>query len=179
MHIDEDRTRRAVDFLTKEAGMEVEAVARGPALLKFSIERRLAPRLKVLKLFKEKGLPLGDRAFYTVACMSSEKFLNKFVLPHAEILPQFHATSLVLLLLSVLGKRRPELHGEKPGSGWKQGEDPQLPRLEKLEMIDDVMLKDAFCISRDWCGGFSVMVICCCLLQCLMFLLFCIWMLFF
>ncbi|XP_034596201.1 uncharacterized protein [Setaria viridis] len=84
----EDRLRRAVDFLTKEAGMEVEAVARGPSLLKFSIERRLVPRLKVLKLFKEKGLPLGGRSFYGVACMSRENFFNTFVLPHAKILPR-------------------------------------------------------------------------------------------
>jgi len=83
----EDRLRRAISFLTKDAGMEVEAIARGPALLKFSIERRLAPRLKVLKLLKEQGLRLGDRAFYPVACMSNEAFLNKFVRPHAMILP--------------------------------------------------------------------------------------------
>ncbi|RLN05146.1 hypothetical protein C2845_PM13G13580 [Panicum miliaceum] len=83
----EDRLRRAISFLTKDAGMEAEAIARGPSLLKFSIERRLAPRLKVLKLLKEEGLRLGDRAFYPVACMSSEAFLNTFVRPHATILP--------------------------------------------------------------------------------------------
>ncbi|RLN25564.1 hypothetical protein C2845_PM07G28860 [Panicum miliaceum] len=83
----EDRLRRAIGFLTKDAGMEAEAIARGPALLKFSIERRLAPRLKVLKLLKENGLPLGDRAFYPVACMGSEAFLNTFVRPHAKIFP--------------------------------------------------------------------------------------------
>ncbi|CAL4946554.1 unnamed protein product [Urochloa decumbens] len=84
----EDQLRRAVDFLTKEAGMEVEAIARSPSLLNYSIGRRLAPRLKVLKLLKEKGLPLGDRPFYSVACMGSENFFNMFVLPHAKILPR-------------------------------------------------------------------------------------------
>ncbi|CAL4973092.1 unnamed protein product [Urochloa decumbens] len=84
----EDRLRRAVDFLTKEAGMEVEGIAHWPSLLRFSIERRLAPRLKVQRFLKEKGLSLGDRSFYSVACMSSEKFFNTFVLPHAKILPR-------------------------------------------------------------------------------------------
>ncbi|CAO1944399.1 unnamed protein product [Urochloa humidicola] len=84
----EGRLRRVMDFLTKEAGVEVDAIARGPSMLMLSIERRLAPRLKVLKLLKEKGLPLGDRSFYGVACMSSENFYNSFVLPHAKILPR-------------------------------------------------------------------------------------------
>ncbi|XP_062206170.1 uncharacterized protein LOC133908059 [Phragmites australis] len=83
----EDRLRRAVDFLTKEAGMEVEAIARAPSMLKFSVEGRLAPRLNVLKLLKEKGLPGGDRGFYNVACMSDEAFLKTFVRPHEESLP--------------------------------------------------------------------------------------------
>ncbi|XP_062226333.1 uncharacterized protein LOC133924691 [Phragmites australis] len=83
----EDRLRRAVDFLTKEAGVEVEAIARAPAMLKFSIEGRLVPRLNVLKLLKEKGLPGGDRGFYNAVCMSDETFLNTFVRPNEASLP--------------------------------------------------------------------------------------------
>jgi mTERF domain-containing protein, mitochondrial len=45
----EERLRRGMDFLTKEAGMDMEAIARSPGMLKLSIEGRLAPRLKVLR----------------------------------------------------------------------------------------------------------------------------------
>ncbi|TVU36475.1 hypothetical protein EJB05_18411, partial [Eragrostis curvula] len=87
----EDRLRRAMDFLTKEAGMDMEAIARSPSLLKFSIEERLAPRLKVLKLLKENGLPGGNRGFYNMACLSEEKFINKFVRPHEKSVPAIAA----------------------------------------------------------------------------------------
>ncbi|OEL37222.1 hypothetical protein BAE44_0001759 [Dichanthelium oligosanthes] len=39
----EQRLRRAMNFLTKEAGKEVEAIARGPSLLMYSIERGWRP----------------------------------------------------------------------------------------------------------------------------------------
>ena len=120
----EDRLRRAISFLTKDAGMEAEAIARRPALLKLSIERRLAPRLKVLKLLKEQGLPSGNRAFYPVACMSSEAFFNTFVRPHATILPPGLIGACADA--AVLGKRRPELHPEKTGCKWKEcGDSPR------------------------------------------------------
>ncbi|TVU36474.1 hypothetical protein EJB05_18410, partial [Eragrostis curvula] len=87
----EDRLRRAMDFLTKEVGMDMEAIARSPSLLAFSIEERLAPRLKVLKLLKENGLPGGNRGFYNMACLGEETFLDKFVRPHEKSIPAIAA----------------------------------------------------------------------------------------
>lgn len=50
LNLSKDRMRSAMDFLTKEAEMDMVVIARSPVLLKFSVEGRLAPRLKVLKL---------------------------------------------------------------------------------------------------------------------------------
>ncbi|KAL6845851.1 hypothetical protein ACP4OV_024426 [Aristida adscensionis] len=83
----DDRLRRAMVFLTEEAGLEVEAIARGPAMLKFSIEGRLRPRLQVIKLLKEGGLLADELSFYGVACMGEDTFWKTFVLPHEQSVP--------------------------------------------------------------------------------------------
>ncbi|KAK3162497.1 hypothetical protein QOZ80_1BG0090230 [Eleusine coracana subsp. coracana] len=87
LNLSKDRLRRGMDFLTKEAGMDMEVIARAPAMLKFNIEGRLAPRLKVVNFIREKGLPCSNWSFYTAACLSEERFLSKFVHLHEKNIP--------------------------------------------------------------------------------------------
>ncbi|GJM92537.1 hypothetical protein PR202_ga09014 [Eleusine coracana subsp. coracana] len=91
LNLSKDRLRRGMDFLTKEAGMDMEVIARAPAMLKFNIEGRLAPRLKVVNFIKEKGLPCSNWSFYTAACLSEERFLSKFVHLHEKNIPAITA----------------------------------------------------------------------------------------
>jgi mTERF domain-containing protein, mitochondrial len=57
-----------MDFLTKEAWMDMEAIAPSQRMLKLSIEGRLAPRLKVLKLLKAKGLQGHNSQLQLLRC---------------------------------------------------------------------------------------------------------------
>uniref|UniRef100_A0A0D9VL32 Uncharacterized protein n=1 Tax=Leersia perrieri TaxID=77586 RepID=A0A0D9VL32_9ORYZ len=87
LHNSAERLLRIMDFLTREAGMDVETIVKCPAMLRYSIEKRLAPQLNVLKLHKEEGLPGSTYNLQTVAAMSKARFAKKFVLPYKESLP--------------------------------------------------------------------------------------------
>ncbi|XP_047075707.1 transcription termination factor MTEF1, chloroplastic-like isoform X2 [Lolium rigidum] len=54
--VSEERLQRNMHFLTKVAGLEISYIAQRPVLLKYSLERRLFPRYRLLKLLNEKGL---------------------------------------------------------------------------------------------------------------------------
>uniref|UniRef100_A0A0E0K5A3 Uncharacterized protein n=1 Tax=Oryza punctata TaxID=4537 RepID=A0A0E0K5A3_ORYPU len=88
LHGSEERLRRAMSFLTKVAGMDVETIAKHPAMLRYSIEKRLVPRLNVLKVLREERLP-GRRSYnlHSVATMSEARFAEKFVHPYKESFP--------------------------------------------------------------------------------------------
>jgi mTERF domain-containing protein len=84
--VSEERLQRNMHFLTKVAGLEISYIAQRPVLLKYSLERRLFPRFRLLKLLNEKGL-LDLRFDYHAASLSEKKFLAKFVHPYEESLP--------------------------------------------------------------------------------------------
>nr|CAB3470071.1 unnamed protein product [Digitaria exilis] len=83
----DDRLRRNAEFLTRHVELEPPYIAQRPALMKYSLERRLLPRHCVLKLLKEKGLVYSELSFYFVAVMTENKFHNKFIGRHKERIP--------------------------------------------------------------------------------------------
>uniref|UniRef100_A0ACD5ZT77 Uncharacterized protein n=1 Tax=Avena sativa TaxID=4498 RepID=A0ACD5ZT77_AVESA len=84
--VSEERLQRNMHFLTKVAGLDISYIAQRPVLLKYSLERRLFPRYRLLKLLNVKGL-LDLRFDYHAASLSEKKFLGKFVHPYKETLP--------------------------------------------------------------------------------------------
>ncbi|KAG1366474.1 transcription termination factor MTERF15, mitochondrial-like [Cocos nucifera] len=76
-----------MDFLTKEAGLELSYVAFYPVLLMCSLERRLIPRNHVLRILKSKELTQGGQHFFAATLLTEEKFLKKFVLPNEKNIP--------------------------------------------------------------------------------------------
>ncbi|KAL6605916.1 hypothetical protein ACP70R_041569 [Stipagrostis hirtigluma subsp. patula] len=82
-----DRLHRMSEFLITEVGLEPEYIANRPALLTYSLERRLMLRHYVVKFLKENGLLEHDRSFYTAVQVSENVFKEKFIRPYKEAAP--------------------------------------------------------------------------------------------
>ncbi|CAL5046930.1 unnamed protein product [Urochloa decumbens] len=82
-----DRLRRMSEFLITQVGLEPEYIAHRPALLTYSLERRLMPRYYVAKFLKENGLLEKDRSYYTAVQVSENVFMEKFICPYKEAAP--------------------------------------------------------------------------------------------
>ncbi|TVU38228.1 hypothetical protein EJB05_11585, partial [Eragrostis curvula] len=76
-----------VEFLKMEVGLDAGYIARRPALLCYSTEKRLMPRNYVLKVLKEKGLVKKDADFYSVVCFSEKTFAKRFLDRYKESVP--------------------------------------------------------------------------------------------
>lgn len=82
----ESKLARTMEFLKMEVGLEPSYVLNRPAMFSYSIERRLMPRHCVIRILKAKGL-LDKIDFYGVACITEERFLEKFILPYNKSSP--------------------------------------------------------------------------------------------
>ncbi|RCV20904.1 hypothetical protein SETIT_4G095400v2 [Setaria italica] len=83
----EERVRRSLEFLIGDVGLEIPYIARMPALMNYSIDRRLLPRNCLMNFLKAKGLFSAEFSFFSIATISNEKFLHKYVRPYEESFP--------------------------------------------------------------------------------------------
>ncbi|CAN6233431.1 unnamed protein product [Urochloa humidicola] len=83
----EDKLSRSVEFLKKEVGLNIEYIVHRPALLGYSLKKRLMPRYYVLKFLKEKGLVNKDVDLYCVFCQTEKRFVERFLDPNKESVP--------------------------------------------------------------------------------------------
>ncbi|XP_078162004.1 transcription termination factor MTEF18, mitochondrial-like [Carex rostrata] len=86
----EEMIGRKMEFLMKEAGIDKLHVIRNPFLLMSSLENRLIPRNLVRKLLMSKGLPGANLKFASFIRPSDKEFVEKFVLPHENAIPDLH-----------------------------------------------------------------------------------------
>jgi mTERF domain-containing protein len=82
----ENRIRRVVDFLTRDVGLEAHYIAQRPALIMYSLERRLLPRHHLLSVLRSKGFCNLELNYYT-ASMVEKTFMQKFVTPYKDNVP--------------------------------------------------------------------------------------------
>jgi mTERF domain-containing protein len=68
-----------VEFLTTEFSLEPLYIAHRPAILTYSLERRLIPRYFVIHVLKAKGLVKRDIDLFGVFSQSHEKFVHKYL----------------------------------------------------------------------------------------------------
>ncbi|TVU11998.1 hypothetical protein EJB05_45613, partial [Eragrostis curvula] len=87
LRLSDEKIRRAMHFLTKDVGLEAPYIAQRPALLGYSLERRLLPRHRLLKVLKEKGLLNVELDYYATASIAEKIFIQKFVLPYKDHVP--------------------------------------------------------------------------------------------
>ncbi|GJN28858.1 hypothetical protein PR202_gb17030 [Eleusine coracana subsp. coracana] len=76
-----------MDFLMKDVGLDLSYIVRRPALLMYSVERRLLPRHCLLKVLREKGILNTEVDHYSTFCMSEKRFLQKFVVAYDDNVP--------------------------------------------------------------------------------------------
>lgn len=86
--ISEDHLRRKVQFLISEAGFEPKFIVTRPFLLGYSLEKRLLPRYRVMKILQSKGLLKDNMTLlYSVSIMKKETFKLNFVDRHKDSIP--------------------------------------------------------------------------------------------
>ncbi|CAN6178204.1 unnamed protein product [Urochloa humidicola] len=77
--LSEQKVQGNMDFLLNEVGLELSYIVQRPALLNYSVERRLFPRHCFLKVLREKGLLKGELDYYSAIATSEKNFVKKFV----------------------------------------------------------------------------------------------------
>uniref|UniRef100_A0ACD5Z5I4 Uncharacterized protein n=1 Tax=Avena sativa TaxID=4498 RepID=A0ACD5Z5I4_AVESA len=68
-----------VEFLRMEFGLECSCIAHRPAILMYSLEKRLIPRHYVIQILKAKGLVKRDIDLFGVFCSTHKKFVEKYL----------------------------------------------------------------------------------------------------
>ncbi|GMH22643.1 hypothetical protein Nepgr_024486 [Nepenthes gracilis] len=84
-----DTIPNRLNFFMKDLGYEARYIASHPSILLFSMEKRVLPRNSVLRILKDRKLIMNQR-LYGALCQSESQFLNQFVLPHKDELPQLY-----------------------------------------------------------------------------------------
>ncbi|RWV90046.1 hypothetical protein GW17_00047779 [Ensete ventricosum] len=83
-----DMLRRKMEFFINVVGYTPSFVADQSNLLTFSLQKRAIPRFRVVEMLKLKGLWTGQGKFAYILSLSDTKFIDKFVLPHKENVPE-------------------------------------------------------------------------------------------
>ncbi|KAF8729913.1 hypothetical protein HU200_017375 [Digitaria exilis] len=83
----ESKIGRNMEFLKVEVGLEPSYILQRPAMLGYSIEKRLMPRHCVIRILKSKGFLSKEIDFFHVISITEESFVEKFILPYNKSVP--------------------------------------------------------------------------------------------
>ncbi|XP_016433103.1 transcription termination factor MTERF8, chloroplastic-like [Nicotiana tabacum] len=86
----EVRIKKALDLYMKELGSGPAYLASHPAILVYSLEKRVIPRMQVLKILDEKKLKRRKWSLYPVLMLTESKFREYFVLPYKDQIPDLY-----------------------------------------------------------------------------------------
>ncbi|CAD6249484.1 unnamed protein product [Miscanthus lutarioriparius] len=87
LNFSEGRLSSVVDFLKTEVGLDSKYIVRRPAVLGYSLPRRLMPRHYVLKALKAKGLVEEHVDFYGTISRNEKIFSKRFLDPYKDSFP--------------------------------------------------------------------------------------------
>ncbi|XP_027931123.1 transcription termination factor MTERF2, chloroplastic-like isoform X1 [Vigna unguiculata] len=87
MKLSEETVNKKMTFLVKDMGLSSLDIAAYPPVLAYSLEKRIIPRLSVIKILKSKGLLKSNLSFGSYMGSTEEIFLKKFVIGFQEHLP--------------------------------------------------------------------------------------------
>ncbi|XP_006350055.2 uncharacterized protein [Solanum tuberosum] len=82
--LSEVKIQKGLSLFMKELGFESAYLASHPSILIYSMEKRVVPRMQVLKILDEKKLERRKVALYTVVSLKEKKFIETFVLPYKD-----------------------------------------------------------------------------------------------
>ncbi|GAB2289488.1 hypothetical protein Dimus_023798 [Dionaea muscipula] len=88
--ISEARLKTGMDFFVNKLGYEIGYLAAHPTLLMLSMEGRILPRYAVFQVLQEKELLRRNPSIYTVMSISESRFLDAYVLPFKDELPELY-----------------------------------------------------------------------------------------
>ncbi|KAL6605920.1 hypothetical protein ACP70R_041573 [Stipagrostis hirtigluma subsp. patula] len=80
----EELLLRKIKFLINEVGMEPQFIVKTPVLLALSLEKRLVPRHRVMKVLQTKGLLNSDLRFCTLGKLGEKTFRLRFIDCHKD-----------------------------------------------------------------------------------------------
>ncbi|CAM0944156.1 unnamed protein product [Alopecurus aequalis] len=79
LNLSEVTLAHRVEFLRMEFGLKPPYIVHRPAILMYSLERRLMPRHYVIHVLKAKGLVKRDIDLFNVFCSTHNKFAEKYL----------------------------------------------------------------------------------------------------
>ncbi|CAM8960766.1 unnamed protein product [Rhodiola kirilowii] len=84
----EEKIRASFDFLVNTMKLDVPSIVARPLILMYGLEKRVRPRMNVLKVLKSKNLVNENVNLNCVMPVSEERFLRKYVEPYQELVPE-------------------------------------------------------------------------------------------
>lgn len=88
--LSEENLKAKVDFFLGETKCELSYITSRPWLLTHSLEKKLRPRHRVLRLLESKDLAGRRKDFYSAISLTDSKFVAKYILPYKEDIPELH-----------------------------------------------------------------------------------------
>ncbi|PIN03337.1 Mitochondrial transcription termination factor, mTERF [Handroanthus impetiginosus] len=85
MNLSEKKIMSEMDFFVNEMNCEAKAIARHPTVLFYSLEKRIMPRCRVVKLLMVKGLIKPSRNLVSLLRMTDKTFLEKFITKYGNV----------------------------------------------------------------------------------------------
>ncbi|XP_051151345.1 uncharacterized protein LOC127265547 [Andrographis paniculata] len=85
MLVSEDKIMRTMEFLVKEMDCQPKDIAKTPRVLLYCLDKRVAPRCRVIKLLMEKGLLERSYKLSSLISYSEHCFLERFVRKHGHV----------------------------------------------------------------------------------------------
>ncbi|GAB2289489.1 hypothetical protein Dimus_023799 [Dionaea muscipula] len=122
LNISEAKLKTGVDFFVNKLGYEIGYLAAHPPLLLLNMEERILPRYAVLQVLQERKLMKKIPSIYTVMFVSESRFLDKYVLPFKDNLPELYEAESRFLDTYVLPFKDnlPELYEAYAGFAGEQ-----------------------------------------------------------
>ncbi|XP_061362337.1 transcription termination factor MTERF2, chloroplastic-like [Gastrolobium bilobum] len=87
MKLSEETITKKMSFIVKNMVWPSEDIAKYPSVLSYSLEKRITPRLSVIKILKLKCLVENNLQLSSFMCRTEEKFLKRFVINFQEDVP--------------------------------------------------------------------------------------------
>ncbi|XP_061362344.1 transcription termination factor MTERF2, chloroplastic-like [Gastrolobium bilobum] len=87
MKCSEETITKKMSFIVKDMVWPSEDIVKYPTVLSYSLEKRIIPRLSVIKILKSKCLVENNLHLGSFMCQTEEKFLKKFVINFQEDVP--------------------------------------------------------------------------------------------
>ncbi|XP_060193229.1 uncharacterized protein LOC132622615 [Lycium barbarum] len=88
--LSEAKIQEILNLYMKELGLEPAYLASHPAILTYSLEKRVVPRMQVLKILDQKKLERRKWSLYSVLMLTESKFVEYFVLPYKDQIPDLY-----------------------------------------------------------------------------------------